>query len=836
MKIVKIALPVPMNTLFSYSLPENIPFDDVLLGRRALVPFGKRNVSGVIVEVLESVGNEKLKQIVNILDDEPVLSENLLKLTKWISEYYFCSWGIALKAALPEGLSVKSVVKVKLLKELSDEDIYLISQKAPKRAAILKLLQEHSGSLNINFIESKLNSSSLKSQIETLEKAGIVSVESYTGKQNAPKTAKAIKLSDSFLNNQNSRDEISTLEKKAPKQALLLSKLFQLSEKKYVFLKDIASTYKISSNVVKELSKKDFIQEIEIEIPREESITSENNLSNRNEIELKLTAEQETVLANIKNNIDKNNFKPILLHGVTGSGKTLIYFHTVKHVLDKGKTVLILVPEISLTPQLIDRFQRTFPEQVAVFHSRMSAGARFDSWKSILDGKKKIVLGVRSAIFSPLKNIGLIIIDEEHEPSYKQDAPEPRYNARDVAIIRAKIENSAIILGSATPSLESMENARTGRYDLYEIKERADGAKLPLIKIINTSEARKVGKLFGSLTEDLLLAIEDKISKKEGVILFLNRRGFAPVLECPDCGFIPECEQCSVPLTYHKKKDKLHCHYCGKVYHTHATCPSCGNPELTEIGFGTQRIEEDLFAYFSEKDIKPIIQRMDLDTTGFKGAHREILTNFSQGHTDILVGTQMVAKGLDFERVTLVGVINADLQLYQPDFRASERTFQLITQVSGRAGRTEAKPGEVIIQTSHPENFAVNAAVKYDYSAFFEHEIEHRKNANYPPFSRFCMIEFSGKDVQLVEKKSQEFYNLLPKKSQSINVYKPFSPYIYKIRSFFRKLIVVKNIKEYDASGKELRKYLNYALSEYNKRFASSKIKLNIDIDSFSSL
>lgn len=835
MKIVKIALPVPKNILFSYFLPENNIEYGELLGRRCLVPFGKKKVTGVIVETGESVKKENLKKIIRFIDDEPVLPENLLKLTKWISEYYFSSWGIALKAALPEGLTLKSSIKIRLLKELSEEDIYLISRKKPVKASILNFLKEHGGVITFSNLEGKIKSSNLKEQLASLEKSRLIKIEEQNVKQIKPKTAKAIRISNSIISKENCLDLISKLQTKAPKQALLLSKLYQTRNSDSIILfQDAIKEYKISTGVINELDKKGLIEIYEAEIKREEKISETNNLSKRNELELHLTNEQNEVLEGIIRKINRDNANPILLHGVTGSGKTLIYFHAIKHIFDRGKNILILVPEISLTPQLIDRFQRVFPDLVSVFHSKMSPGARYDSWKSILDGKKKIVLGVRSAVFSPLKNIGLIIVDEEHEPSYKQEAPEPRYNARDVAIIRAKIEGAAVILGSATPSLESMENAQIKKYELFEIKERADGAKLPIIKIINMTEARKLGKTKGSLSEDLLSAIEDKLRKKEGVILFLNRRGFAPVMECPECGFVHECDQCSVPLTYHKKTNKLHCHYCGKTYTSSDTCPSCGNPELTEIGFGTQRIEEDLNAYFKERDVKPVIQRMDLDTTSTKGAHREILSNFAHGKTDILLGTQMVAKGLDFEIVTLVGVINADLQLYQPDFRSSERTFQLITQVSGRAGRTEAKPGEVLIQTSHPSNFAIKAAVNNDYFSFFQEEIEHRMNANYPPFSRFCIIEFTGKDVQLVEDKSLEFYRLIPKKVNGIIIYKPFSPYIYKIRGNYRKLIVIKSIKQNDPSGRELRKYLNFTLNEYNNKFATSKVKIKIDIDSYS--
>jgi primosomal protein N' (replication factor Y) len=836
MVIVKIALPVPLDTLFSYSLQENEVFPD-LIGRRVLVPFGKRIITGVIVEEIKTTTDEKVKSIIKILDDEPVFSENMLKLTKWISEYYFCSWGNVLKAALPESIAIKNTNKVRLLKNLSEEDIYILSKKAPARASIIKVLSSYKNGISLNTLENILNISSLNRNIEYLVKKGIIELINKTENPLKNKTIKAVCLNKKYLNKERLLELIKNIEKKSPKQALLLSKLsLSIADKNYLTFSEIKSNYNIGNSVVKELIKKGYITEIEIKINRNLTETNQNKFQSKDEIELKLTEQQINVLEKIKNSLQNKNLKPVLLHGVTGSGKTLIYFHLVHQMLSENKSVLILVPEISLTPQLIERFEKAFPGKISVLHSKMSAGARYDSLKSIQANEKSIVLGVRSAIFAPLKNLGLIIIDEEHEPSYKQESPEPRYNARDVAIIRAKIENTLVILGSATPSLESMENVKNGKYELLEITDRADGAKLPSTRIINLIDSRKNGRLHGQLSEDLLISIEEKISKKEGVILFLNRRGFAPVLECNDCGYIPVCDNCSVSLTYHKKNDKLHCHYCGKIYPTVASCPACGNIMLKEIGYGTQRIEEDLKNYFSEKNIYPKIQRMDLDTTSYKGAHREILSNFAQGKTDILIGTQMVAKGLDFNRVTLVGIINSDLQLYQPDFRATERTFQLITQVSGRAGRTEAKPGEVIIQTSHPDNYAIKASIENDYHSFFNLEIEHRKKADYPPFSRFCIIEFFGKDETIVDNKANIFYKLFPTNLQSLIIYKPFKPYIYKIRNNFRRLIIIKNVKFYDKSGKDLRKYLSGTIDQYNKKYASSNVKIKIDIDSFSTL
>ena len=529
-------------------------------------------------------------------------------------------------------------------------------------------------------------------------------------------------------------------------------------------------------------------------------------------------------------------FKPFLLHGVTGSGKTLVYIHLIKDILKLGKTSLLLVPEINLTPQLIDRFKQAFSEDFAVLHSRMSDGERFDSWRSIRDGKVRIVLGARSAIFAPLKDIGLIVVDEEHEPSYKQTSPAPRYNARDLAVIRAKMENAVVLLGSATPSIESMFNAQSGKYELLQITDRADGAKLPVINVINTLEARKHGQLIGSVSKILLDEISERIIKKEGVILFQNRRGFSSYIECMECGFIPVCQNCDVSLTFHKVRNQLRCHYCGFFQSAESSCTTCGFPEMKEIGFGTQRIEDELESYFKGCNIPVKIERMDTDTTRKKGSHRSILSRFARGETDILIGTQMVAKGLDFARVTLVGVINADLQLFLPDFRASERTFQLLTQVAGRAGRSSELVGKVLIQTTHPDNMAIYATRIASYSKFYEEELTHRRNAVYPPFARFIIIEFSGKDDILVKDHIYKFLYLLPFKAKFWNVLGPVLPSISKMKNEFRRTLIIKSIKDLDKNGSLMRRSIKRAIEDYKRNYANTSVKMTVDIDSYSGI
>lgn len=829
---VNIALPLPTQRLFTYAVPDEMA-GEMLVGSRALVPFGKRTLTGVIVEKNVSPV-EKTKPVLEILDSAPIFSSEMLALTKWIAEYYLASWGESLKAALPQGMSPESVVKIRPARDISYDEIENMAHRAPRRAELLRELLRHSGEISVAYLSKILDSANLSAIIESLEHNGLIEILRSVAPEITAKKQRAIAVHPDLLeSNEMLREVLDSLDSNAPKQALLLSHAYihRLHHTEPLLMATALQETKSTSSAVKALVQKKYLVEFETEVLRGE-ISNESSLIQRDESDLAFTIEQQHSIEKINEAIFEGKFKTFLLHGVTGSGKTLIYIEAISEVLRRGKTALLLVPEISLTPQLIARFRAFFGNEIAVFHSRMSAGERYDAWRSTRAGNSKIVIGARSAIFAPLKNIGIIIVDEEHEPSYKQDAPAPRYNARDCAIIRGNLEQAIVVLGSATPSMESMLNARNAKYHLLEITRRADGAKMPEIEVVNTVETRKRRLMTGSFSKVLLDKIFDRLQKKEGIILFHNRRGFAPRLECADCAEIPTCPNCSVSLTLHKYRGSLRCHYCGYTRSAEKSCRYCGHPELKEIGAGTQKIEDELNEILNQNGFdSAVIQRMDLDTTTKKGSHAQILKNFASGAVDILLGTQMVAKGLDFERVTLVGVVSADIQLFLPDFRAGERTFQLLTQVAGRAGRSSDKTGEVVIQTAHPKHPAVLATLAGSYDLFYNDELQIRKEAMYPPFVRFVVVAFSGKDEDTVQQQAHYFANILPKNHAAIVKLGPAVPSIAKIRSEFRRIIVVKSLKSADPQGRIFQHILLSALMVYGQKHGTSAVRITIDVD-----
>ncbi|MES2764440.1 MAG: primosomal protein N' [Bacteroidota bacterium] len=843
--LIQVALPLPQNRLYTYALPEELLpapgfLKSDLVGIRVLVPFGKRTLTGVIVESEGVEAVEGIREIFELLDERPIFTPSMLNFTKWIADYYLASWGETLKAALPQGMSPQSVLFAEILIHMSDEEIAEMARRAPKRAALLKELMNYSGAITVGHLEQQLNSESISAQLEALERQGIIRSQRVVSEEVHAKTQKAIRLAPQLAeDNDELREILDDLDSSAPKQALVLSHLYLhgLHNQTPMLSSELLKATKASASALSALVNKGFAIEFEAEvIRREKGDPYGNTLVQREEGALQLTIEQDHAVQKILEGIEAETFKTFLLHGVTGSGKTLVYVQAIREILVRGKSALLLVPEISLTPQLIDRFKAIFGEDIAVMHSKLSQGERFDMWREIQAGRMRIVIGARSAVFAPLKNLGLIIVDEEHEPSYKQEAPAPRYNARDCAIMRGSFEKAVIVLGSATPSIESMFNAYAGKYHLLEIQHRADGAKLPDIHIVDLKQARKKKELTGSFTHELIDAITERIAKKEGVILFQNRRGFSRWLECYDCGAIPKCQNCSVSLTYHKYRHQLQCHYCGFTVPAHKACVECGNPEMNDVGAGTQRVEEELAGILKKKGISATIQRMDLDTTRKKGSHRKILQAFANGDIDILVGTQMVAKGLDFSRVTLVGVINADLQLYVPDFRSAERTYQLLTQVSGRAGRSSELTGEVLVQTGHPDHQAILAAQAAQYDIFYNDELQMRKEAMYPPFSRFVVIEFTGLNEAQVDEHSHLFARLIPENFAAVKKIGPTVPTLPRLRTKWRRVLVLKDVKQTDASGQQLRGLLAHAMHQYSERFATGSIKVTVDIDSYAGI
>jgi primosomal protein N' (replication factor Y) len=829
-KVLEVALPIPKFQTFSYTAKTK----ESLLGRRVIVSFGSRTLTGVVVDEHQRNNDRELKVIEDVIEEKTAFSPKMLKFIKWISHYYIAPEGEIYKAAIPPNNAPKSIKMVELIHLPPEDELQIMEIIAHRQFEILAILSKSSQMLSYPYIKKITNKQATLRQLEALESKGLIKIHDRITEVQQAKTKAFLFVSDRLQDEAQITAEYDTLLRKAPKQAELFSLIYERDRISKVPMakSELGLLHKLSGTTVDALLKKNLIEMRNVEVSRIENNSEINSLAVKDESEMILNEEQKFAKDKICEAMNEMKYKTFLLHGVTGSGKTLVYMNIIKKAILDNKSTILMVPEISLTPQLIDRFENVFPNQVALMHSRLSDGERFEHWQSVLDGTKKIVIGARSAVFAPFPNLGLIIVDEEHDASYKQISPNPRYNGRDAAIMRSSIEDAVCVLGSATPSIETMYNAKTAKYELLQLTQRADNAKLPEIITIDMLNARKNGLVSGSFSHELIDNIVHKLELKEGIILLQNRRGYSPVLECPECGHVPGCENCSVTLTYHKGINELHCHYCGHKHKTNLICPKCG-AFMAELGTGTQRVEEELEQILINKGIKAVIKRIDLDTTAMKGSLRKSLSDFAIGKTDILIGTQMLAKGLDFNRCTLVGVINADLQLFFSDFRSSERTFQLLMQVSGRAGRSKEATGKVIIQTTNPEHPALKAASNSDYNQFYDYEILERRSAYFPPFARFSIIEFSGNDNKLVSRASNEFVKKIPR-SEQLMIYPPVSPFVNKINNEFRKYVVIKSSREKDPSGSILRTAIRTALIATDTN--SSKIDTKIDIDSFSTL
>jgi primosomal protein N' (replication factor Y) len=813
----KVVFPLPFRNAFSYLIPDELE-ELVQTGVRVVVPFGKRTLTGFVTELMQQADTEhNIKPILDVLDKHPIFDETDIKFYEWISDYYICSLGEALRNSVPYGSDVESKRKIVADTDFCFELYQQEKNKNTVRAKLLNLLSTKE-SFTISMLQKEVKRKSIYSILNRLEKKGAIT--QLTVVENAKIKAKKIK----FVKLNKGIDEIYAalpeIEKRSVKQVVVLMELLS-SPNEAKPLTELLKKTNTNPSSVNSLFKKDLIDIFYKEVERKYIETYEEVKKT-----FTLTSEQKEIIKKISKNISGKEFKGYLLHGVTGSGKTQVYIELVKNTLSGGRNAIVLVPEISLTPQITARFYNELGNDVTVLHSRMSLGERYDSWRGIINGKYRIVIGPRSALFAPLKNIGIIIVDEEHDSSYKQYDLIPRYNARDAAVVRASLNNAPVLLGSATPSTESMYNALNGKYELLELKERIDNAKLPVIKLVDINIERKRKKMNGIFSDLLLSEIRNRLNKNESVILLQNRRGFATQIYCEDCGEIEMCENCSVSLVHHIQKNLLQCHYCGLTKPVPKACTNCGSLSLKFFGTGTQRVEDELYYHFP--DVK--IERIDSDTLTKKGKLGEILNRFGKGETQILVGTQIVAKGLDFSNVTLVGVISAETTLWLPDFRADERTFQLLTQVSGRAGRSKTE-GEVIIQTENKSHFVLQKVVANDYLGFYEKEIELRKKNNYPPFSRLCLIETKDESETKARGALTDFYNILIKQKASLLISVPSPSIIAKLKGKYQFKILIKSKKETDPSGKLLRTAVLNSFIEYNQRSKFSDIKLLIDMD-----
>jgi primosomal protein N' (replication factor Y) (superfamily II helicase) len=729
---VDVILPVPIPGLFTYRVPKDWEIY-AQIGARVVVEFGKgRILTAVIAKVHDMPPSQyKAKYLQEILDNRASVTPTQLWLFQWVADYYMCSVGEVMNMALPAGLKINSQSKIQLHPHFERyEDLEPLELQIVEA---LKLVDSLSFDEVANHINNKEVSPILK---KLVAKHAIIIFEEISEKYK-PKVEKRIRLKRVYEGTEEVLDLINTLEKSAKQQEILLRYLSHISIQD-LSLKNAEGVAKsllmqdgLSESSLKTLMKNGVFEDYEQIVSRFSEVpepTGEIYLSEK---------QQETADAIMRSLAEKST---VLFRGITGSGKTEIYVNIVQQVLASGSQVLLLLPEIALTTQIVGRLRKVFGKGLGIYHSKFSDNERVEVWNGVLDGSINFVVGVRSAVFLPFQQLGLIIVDEEHEPSYKQFDPAPRYHARDVAIVLAIKTGSRVLLGSATPSLESYFQAKNDKFGLVELLERYGDAELPQIGLVNLVNERKEKTIERDFSAQLLNALRTNLERKEQSIIFLNRRGYAPYLNCQTCNWIGTCDQCAVSLTYHMGQRNLVCHYCGHNVAAPRLCPVCNSPSIKAMGTGTEKIEDDI------RDLLPEarVARMDLDTTKTKNAYLEIIGAFENGEIDILVGTQMLSKGLDFDGVSLVGVFNADKMINFPDFRSPERSFQLITQVSGRSGRRN-NAGKVLIQTANPENRILQYIINNDYQGFYESEIIDREAYNYPPFTR--LIQIIVKDV-----------------------------------------------------------------------------------------
>lgn len=776
-----VLLPLALPGYFTYSVPSTLE-KLIKPGKRVVVQFGKKKLyTAIVCNIHNNEPKFEVKDILQIIDANPIVNQFQLTFWQWISMYYMCTPGEVFKAALPSGLKLESESVI-----LPGENFMNHDDLLDDEIIVVDLLKEH-GSIVIEDVIKVTEKRNVYMLIGSLVSKKIIVVEESLTERYIPRFEEFISVSPDIENEEHFNSIYEKLSK-SPKQAdvLLLfaglSKIFtseQKSIKKTDFLKQISG----AANVLRELQKKNILRIYEKEVSRLSDFSGENtDLAELNPIQIEALSQIRKCF------VEKDT---VLLHGVTSSGKTEIYIHLIDEYIKQGKQVLYLLPEIALTGQIINRLRKVFGNYVGIYHSKFSDSERVETYLNVLQENLaknpfKIVLGVRSSVFLPFSNLGLVIVDEEHENTYKQFDPAPRYNARDSALMLAKMHGAKVLLGSATPSIESYHNAFENRFGLVELSQRFMEIKMPEILVVDTKEAYRKKQMKSHFSPDLLDSIKQIIDSGKQVILFQNRRGFSPWLECSVCNWIPGCRHCDVKLTYHKYENRLICHYCGFSTNVPATCPACNSSGVTMKGFGTERIEDDLSIIFPEYEIR----RLDMDTARTRRKIDMIMEDFETGKTQILVGTQMISKGLDFNNVGLVGVLNADNMLNFPDFRANERSFQLMAQVSGRAGR-KGERGKVIIQTSQPEHPVIKYVIENDFLSLFKWQIQERQKYNYPPFTRMMEFVVKHKQEDVAQSAAYNFSKIL-KKIFGGRLIGPEKPVISKIQTFYIRHMILK--------------------------------------------
>ena len=817
---VSVILPLPVPGTFSYRVPMELN-DSVRVGQRAVVQFGRSKImSGLISEVTEQVPDfEQVKYILGILDENPVVNAIQLKFWQWICDYYLCYEGEVMQAALPSAMKLSSESKIKLSDEFELDSLTLNDFEY----LIVEALQVQP-KLTISEVSKIIGYKKVMPLIKTMIERKIVVIEEELDAKFKAKYERFVALAKEYHSDEKMHVLMDELTKRAYKQLEVVMSFFVLggNAENDVLASELLKKSNANSTVLKALINKGVFTTYEKRVSRLKSFKALTDVSS-----IQLTEKQEVAFSDIHKGFADG--KPVLLHGVTSSGKTEIYIKLIQEAIDKDRQVLYLLPEIALTEQIINRLKKYFGDKVGVYHSRYNDMERVEIWEQVLDFEKtksskyQVIIGSRSAILLPFSNLGLIIVDEEHDTSFKQIDPAPRYNARDLSMILGRFHNADIILGSATPSFESYYNARQGRYHLVSLTQRFGGVEMPEI-IVDDMRIERKRKLmranFGSVLVD---AMKNTLNDKNQVILFQNRRGFSLRLECGVCRWVPQCINCDVSMTYHKAKNIMKCHYCGYTMSVPSECPSCHSTDLKMHGFGTERVEEDLSAVVPEARCA----RLDLDTTRSKNSYQFILDQFKNRETDVLVGTQMVTKGLDFDHVKIVGILDADNMLSFPDFRAFERSFQLMEQVSGRAGRKGEK-GKVIIQTYQPTHPVIMNVVNHDYVRFFEEQMPIRRQFRYPPYYRLIMIKLRNADYNKLNTAAEYFAKQLRPVFKQ-NLLGPEYPVVSRIKNQYIKQILIKF--ERNDNSMKIKEIIKAELASFRHNNDYKSVNVSVDID-----
>ncbi|PCH69532.1 MAG: primosomal protein N' [Bacteroidetes bacterium] len=817
---VDVILPLPLSQTYTYRVPVEFQ-DDVAIGKRVEVQFGKKKIYSAIIKEIKYVSPElyEAKNLISVLDEAPIVYEQHIQLWQWIAEYYMCTLGEVMNVALPAGLKLSSETSIMLHPEFDLENTEL----SEKEYLIIEALR-YQGELSLKKVSEILDVKTIYPIIRSLINKSVVFTTEELIKKYKPKRAFFIELSEEYLIKEKLETAFQELER-APKQLELLMSYININNslessngnvinreiKKSVLLNES----NISAAALKGLVNKGIFNLIEKDVDRLVNEDSDE-LS-----ELVLSGSQTECLNEIHNMFEKQNV--VLLHGETGSGKTEIYIKLIKETLAKGKRALYLLPEIALTTQIINRLRKHFGDKVGVYHSKFNDNERVELWNKVLKGEIEIMLGARSALFLPIERLGLIIVDEEHENTFKQFDPAPRYNARDTAIYYSQVTDTKVLLGTATPSIENFYNAQIGKFCYVRLSERYGSVKLPEIVTVDLIEEIRKRKIRSHYSSVLINHITEALNNKEQVILFQNRRGYVPFLECSSCGFVPHCNNCDVSLTYHKFARQLRCHYCGAAQNASSDCLACAQQTYELKGFGTEKIEDELKVFFPDATIK----RLDIDTTRSKYSYEKILNDFDEREIDILVGTQMVTKGLDFAHVSLVGILSADSLLNFPDFRAFEHAYQLMAQVSGRAGR-KSKRGKVVIQTYKPDHEIVKFVESYNFTGLYNSLIKEREKFDYPPFTKLIKLSLKHKDQSTLNKVSKDLVDSLTGQFSG-KILGPEFPPIKRVRNLYQKNILIKlpRNEHINRSKAIIRDKINFC----SKQELGKSVRFIVDVD-----